>query len=55
LAVLFAGDGYLAEGDFEANEFVGGVEVETDFEVGGGGFESFVGSSTGGGCSRGFD
>jgi hypothetical protein len=37
---LFADDGYF-----------GGV----DFEVGGGGFEGFVGFSAGGSFSRGFD
>ena len=31
------------------------VEVEKDFEVGRGGFQGFVGFSTGGGCAGGFD
>jgi hypothetical protein len=53
--VLFTDDGYFGGGDFEADEFVGGVEVEKDFEVGGGGFQGFVGFSAGGGCASGLD
>ena len=34
---------------------VGGVEVEKDFEVGGGGFQDFVGFSAGGCCAGGLD
>ena len=52
---LFADDGYFGGGDFEADEFVAGVEIEMDFEVGGGGFQGFVGFSAGGGCASGFD
>jgi hypothetical protein len=37
---LFADDGYFGGGDFEADELVAGVEVEKDFDVGGGGFPS---------------
>jgi hypothetical protein len=53
--VLFADDGYFGGGDFEADEFVSGVEVEKNFDVEGGGLQGFVGFSAGGGCSRGFD
>jgi len=52
---LFTDDGYFGGGDFEADQFVGGVEVEKDFEVGGGGFQGFVGFSAGGGSAGGFD
>ena len=34
----FTKDGHFGGGDFEADEFVGGVEVEKDLEVGSGGF-----------------
>ena len=47
--VSFADDGY-----FEADEFMGGVEVEKDFEVGGRGLQGFVGFSAGGGRAGGF-
>ena len=53
--MLFADDGYFGGGDFETDEFVSGVEVEKDFEVGGVGFRGFVGFSAGGDCARGFD
>ncbi len=53
--MLFADDGYFGGGDFEAHEFVGGVEIEKDFEVGRGGFQGFVGFSAGGGSAGGFD
>jgi hypothetical protein len=36
--VSFTKDGHFGGGDFEADEFVGGVEVEKDLEVGSGGF-----------------
>jgi hypothetical protein len=52
---LFADDGYLGGGDFEADEFMAGVEVEKDFEVRSGCFQGFVGLSAGGGGARGFD
>ena len=52
---LFADDGYFGGGDFEADEFVAGVEVEVDFDVGGGGFQGFVGFSTGRRGAGGFD
>jgi hypothetical protein len=48
--VSFADDGY-----FEADVFVGGVEVEKDFEVGGGSLQGFAGFSAGCGCAGGFD
>jgi len=53
--VLFPDDGYFGGGDFETDEFVSGVEVEKDFEVGGVGFRGFVGFSAGGGSSGGSD
>jgi len=53
--VLFADDGYFGGGDFETDEFVGGIEIEMDFEVGGGGFQGFVGFSAGSGRAREFD
>jgi hypothetical protein len=52
---LFADDGYFGGGDFEADEFVGGVEVHMDFEVGGGGVQARTGLSASCGCACGFD
>ena len=49
LGLSFADDGFFGGGGFEADELVGGVEAEKDFEVGGGGFESFAGFSASGG------
>jgi hypothetical protein len=34
---------------------VAGIEVEKDFQVGGFGFQAFVGFSAGGGCADEFD
>ena len=53
--MLLPDDGYFGGGDFEANESVGGIEIEKDFDVGGGSFQTFVGFSGGGGCAGGFD
>jgi hypothetical protein len=53
-ARLFAHDGNFSGGDFEADEFVAGVQVEKDFEIGGGSFESLVGFPARGGCAGGF-
>ena len=52
---LFADDSYFGGGDFEADESVAGVEVEKNFEIGGVGFQAFVGFSARGGCAGGFD
>lgn len=52
---LFAEDGDFGGGDFEAVEAMIFVEIEEDFEVGGGGAEAFVGFAGDGGGAGGFD
>jgi hypothetical protein len=52
---LFADNGYFGRGYFQADELVAGIEVEKDFQVGGFGFQAFVGFSAGGGCADEFD
>jgi len=52
--VLVADDGDFGGRDFEAHEAMGGVEIEIDFEVGGGDAKAFVGFAVDGGGAGSF-